>query len=89
MSGPAPILGSMRADGSRLKVHPADVRGRWLTARRVVFVVLMAVYVLAPFIPIGGHPAMFTTGLSLMMSPTRWGGPGGELETICCVMLNQ
>ena len=58
MSGPPPILGSMRADGSRLKVHPADVRGKWLTARRVVFVVLIAVYVLAPFIPIGGHPAI-------------------------------
>ena len=48
----------MRADGSRLKVHPADVGGKWLTARRVVFALLMAVYVLAPFIPIGGHPAI-------------------------------
>lgn len=56
--GPAPILGSMRADGSRVKVHPADVRGRWLTRRRALFAVLIAVYVLAPLVPIGGHPSI-------------------------------
>ncbi len=56
--GPAPILGSMRPDGSRLKVDPADVRGRWITARRAVFALLVAVYVLAPLVPIGGHPAI-------------------------------
>jgi cytochrome c oxidase accessory protein FixG len=56
--GPAPILGSMRPDGSRLKVHPADVRGRWLTRRRAVFAVLIAVYVLAPLVPVGGHPSI-------------------------------
>lgn len=56
MQGPAPILGSMKADGSRLVLHPADVKGRWIRARRIVFGVLIAFYVLAPFIPIGGHP---------------------------------
>jgi len=56
--GPAPILGSMRPDGSRLKVHPADVRGRWLTRRRALFAVLIAVYVLAPLVPVGGHPSI-------------------------------
>ena len=57
-AGPAPILGSMRPDGSRLKVHPADVRGRWLTRRRAVFAVLIAIYVLAPLVPVGGHPSI-------------------------------
>ena len=56
MHAPAPILGSMRPDGSRLMLHPADVKGRWMSARRVVFGVLIAFYVLAPFIPVGGHP---------------------------------
>jgi len=53
---PAPILGSMRPDGSRLKVLPADVRGRWLNRRRLAFALLVAFYVLAPLVRIGGHP---------------------------------
>lgn len=56
MNAPAPILSSMQKDGSRLVIHPADVKGVWLRWRRVVFVVLIAFYVLAPFIPVGGHP---------------------------------
>lgn len=58
MSEPAPILGSMRPDGSRLFVHPADVRGRYLRLRRAAFVLLIAFYVLAPLVPVGGHPAI-------------------------------
>ena len=50
------ILGSMKADGSRLLLHPADVKGRWVNRRRAVFALLMAFYMLAPFIPVGGHP---------------------------------
>jgi cytochrome c oxidase accessory protein FixG len=50
------ILGSMKRDGSRLDIHPADVRGQWMTRRRAAFVVLIGFYVLAPFIPVGGHP---------------------------------
>ena len=57
-TGPAPILGSMRPDGSRLKVHPADLRGRWLSRRRAAFAVLIAFYVLAPLVPVGGHPSI-------------------------------
>jgi cytochrome c oxidase accessory protein FixG len=53
---PQSHLGSMRADGSRVKVHPADVRGRWMTRRRLAFAVLMAFYVLSPLVPVGGHP---------------------------------
>lgn len=56
--GPAPILGSMRPDGSRLRVLPADVSGRWIRWRRAAFALLIAFYVLAPLVPIGGHPAI-------------------------------
>ena len=50
------ILGSMKQDGSRLVLHPADVKGRWMSRRRAVFALLIGFYVLAPFIPVGGHP---------------------------------
>ncbi|MFT3710327.1 MAG: cytochrome c oxidase accessory protein CcoG [Archangium sp.] len=52
----ANILGSMKQDGSRLILHPADVHGKWTRARRIVFGVLIAVYVAGPLIPVGGHP---------------------------------
>jgi cytochrome c oxidase accessory protein FixG len=54
--GGANILGSMKQDGSRLMIHPADVKGFWNRWRNVVFGVLIAVYVAGPFIPVGGHP---------------------------------
>lgn len=50
---------SLRADGSRNYVHPADVHGRFTTIRNVVFVVLIAIYVILPFVKVGGHPAVF------------------------------
>lgn len=56
MSAPQATLGSMKSDGSRLRVHPADVKGRFNTWRRVVFGALIAFYVAAPFIPVRGHP---------------------------------
>jgi len=46
-------------DGSRYFLHPADVKGRWVMARRAVGVVLIAVYVLLPWIPINDNPAVF------------------------------
>ena len=46
-------------DGSRYFLHPADVKGRWTLARRVVGLLLIAVYVLLPWIPINGNPAVF------------------------------
>lgn len=55
---PASILGTMKKDGSRIKMHPADVKGKWLTRRRVVFAVLVAFYVVTPLVTIGGKPAI-------------------------------
>lgn len=50
---------SLRADGSRNHVHPADVKGRFVKARYVVFAALIAVWAALPWIQIGGHPAMY------------------------------
>ena len=50
---------SLRSDGSHAVVFPADVHGRFQTARKIFFGFLIAVYVLLPWIQIGGHPALF------------------------------
>ncbi len=53
------MRGSIReSDGARLTVHPADVHGRFRTAQRLVFAVLIAVYALVPWLEVGGHPAV-------------------------------
>ncbi|HEX5790697.1 MAG TPA: cytochrome c oxidase accessory protein CcoG [Luteolibacter sp.] len=63
MSGPKrPNLDSVTTinpDGSRYFLHPADVRGRWVGMRRLVGVILIAIYVALPWIPINGNPAVF------------------------------
>jgi cytochrome c oxidase accessory protein FixG len=59
---PAPTLDSVttiRQDGSRRFVYPADVRGRFTTARRAAAAVLIAVYLLLPWIRVNGYPAVF------------------------------
>jgi cytochrome c oxidase accessory protein FixG len=50
---------TIRDDGSRLFLHPADARGFWTRARRASAAVLIAIYLLLPWIPVGGHPAVF------------------------------
>jgi len=55
----APLRGSLQSDGRRQAVHPADVSGRFTTRRNLVFATLIAVYVLLPWIEVGGHPAVF------------------------------
>jgi cytochrome c oxidase accessory protein FixG len=50
---------SLRKDGSRNWVHPADVKGRWTRLRRIGFVLLILIYVVLPWIEINGHPAVF------------------------------
>lgn len=52
-------LASVRSDGGRVSIHPADTRGRFTLARRVTAVVLIAIYVALPWIPVRGHPAVF------------------------------
>jgi cytochrome c oxidase accessory protein FixG len=51
-------LTAVRPDGKHTAIHPLDVRGRFITARRIVFAILIGVYVAAPLVHIGGHPAI-------------------------------
>ena len=50
---------TINRDGSRFFLHPADVKGWFTRFRRFFAVLLLAVYVLLPWIPINGHPAVF------------------------------
>jgi cytochrome c oxidase accessory protein FixG len=49
---------SIAPDGRRRFIHTADVKGRFVRARRSVFAALIALWVALPLIPIGGHPAV-------------------------------
>lgn len=49
---------SIRNDGSRNYVHPADVHGRFTRARNAVFAALIAVYAIIPWVRINGRPAV-------------------------------
>ncbi|MBK9263922.1 MAG: cytochrome c oxidase accessory protein CcoG [Polyangiaceae bacterium] len=49
---------SLRADGSRNWVQPADVRGRFSRARKLVFLALIAIWAVIPWIRIDGRPAL-------------------------------
>ena len=51
--------GSIQKDGRRTFVHPADVSGRFTTRRYVAFAALIAIYVVLPWVKIGGAPAVF------------------------------
>ena len=58
----APTLDSVttiRADGSRRDIHPADVHGPFMRARAVAAWLLIGVYLLLPWIPVNGAPAVF------------------------------
>ncbi|MFM2296692.1 MAG: cytochrome c oxidase accessory protein CcoG [Verrucomicrobiota bacterium] len=50
---------TINADGSHYILHPSDVSGRFTTYRRIFGILLLAVYVLLPWIPINGAPALF------------------------------
>jgi len=43
-------------DGSRNMLQVADVKGRWTTRKYIMYGVLILVYVLAPWVTMGGHP---------------------------------
>ncbi|MEI6466656.1 MAG: cytochrome c oxidase accessory protein CcoG [Verrucomicrobiota bacterium] len=50
---------TIRADGSRPFIYPADVRGRFASARRISAYALIAFYLSLPWIKINGYPAVF------------------------------
>lgn len=55
----APGAGSLGKDGRRVRPYPADLQGRFLRARRIVYYALIALWAALPWIPVGGHPAVF------------------------------
>jgi cytochrome c oxidase accessory protein FixG len=50
---------SLRGDGSRNFVHPADVSGRFDRRRKWIFGGLIALLAALPWLQLGGHPAVF------------------------------
>lgn len=54
----AGMRSSVRADGSRATVYPADVSGRFNTARKLTFVVLIAAFIAVPWATVNGRPAV-------------------------------
>ncbi len=50
---------TINTDGSHYILHPADVQGRFTVSRRLFALCLIAVYILLPWIPINGNPAVF------------------------------
>lgn len=50
---------TINTDGSHYALHPADVEGRFTSFRRVFALLLVALYVALPWIPINGKPAVF------------------------------
>jgi len=50
---------SLRSDGRRNFVHPADVSGRFDRLRMAVFALLIGLWAALPWIQLGGHPAVF------------------------------
>jgi len=52
-------VSTIRDDGSRRYLFPADVSGRFTRARAAAALVLIAIYLLLPWIKVGGYPAVF------------------------------
>ena len=52
------VLSSLREDGSRRFLFPADVSGRFTHIRNVTFALLGALLFALPWLSVGGHPAV-------------------------------
>ncbi|MCA9286597.1 MAG: cytochrome c oxidase accessory protein CcoG [Phycisphaerales bacterium] len=50
------VLSTLNKDGSRRWLAPRPMRGRFMSARRVVAIVLILVFTAIPYVRIGGHP---------------------------------
>ena len=49
---------TINPDGSRNFMHPADVHGKWQVVKNIVYTVLLVVYLILPWVKIGGYPAV-------------------------------
>ncbi len=52
------VLSTLEKDGSRRWLRPKLSHGHWLTLRRIVAYVLIAIFTLLPFLKINGKPAI-------------------------------
>jgi len=51
-------LSCIDARGARVKIQPADVRGRFQVRKRLLWIALIAIYVSLPWIEVAGRPAV-------------------------------
>jgi cytochrome c oxidase accessory protein FixG len=51
--------GSIQSDGRRKRIVPGDVSGRFDRARKIVFLLLIGLWIALPWVKIGGAPAIF------------------------------
>ncbi len=58
LDSPEQVLTTLSAEGKRLWIYPTESRGRYWRRRLVVGWLLIALFVLLPIVPIGGHPAV-------------------------------
>jgi cytochrome c oxidase accessory protein FixG len=59
LASPEHVLATLNPDGTRRWLAPRLAKGRFWQRRRIVAYLLIAVFNLLPWIPIGGKPAMF------------------------------
>ncbi|HVZ63146.1 MAG TPA: cytochrome c oxidase accessory protein CcoG [Lacunisphaera sp.] len=50
---------TINEDGSRYFLHPADARGRFTLWRRLSAWALIVIYLVLPWVPVNGYPAVF------------------------------
>ncbi|MCB9870095.1 MAG: cytochrome c oxidase accessory protein CcoG [Planctomycetes bacterium] len=51
-------LYTINPDGSHRKIHPADVKGRFQRRKKILWGILIAIYLVVPWVKIGGNPAI-------------------------------
>jgi cytochrome c oxidase accessory protein FixG len=55
-TAPERVLSTLNTDGSRFKIYPKTARGRYHRARAIVGYALIALFVLLPYLYLGGKP---------------------------------
>jgi cytochrome c oxidase accessory protein FixG len=58
IAAPDRVLSTLNADGSRRWIRPRLSPGRWLRARRLTAYALMLVFLLIPYLRVGGNPLL-------------------------------
>jgi cytochrome c oxidase accessory protein FixG len=58
VQAPEPVLSTLNVDGTRRWIRPRLSPGPWWASRRVTAYLLMAVFLLVPYLTIGGRPVL-------------------------------